>query len=95
MARKKAGSTREAVDHHIQALEQENQLDTHGVALAAVAKKLADLLDGGEPVLMTGTWARELRSTLVALAPRGGAGGDDDDDSWLTDLSATLRDPAE
>lgn len=87
------GETRQAVDQHIQALRQEQQLDTQGEALAQVAIKLADLLDAGEPVLMTGTWARELRSTLVALAPKGGA-GDGDDDSWLADLSATLRHPA-
>lgn len=88
------GSARDAVDAHVQALRQEQQLDTQGEALAAVAIRLADLLDAGEPVIMTGTWARELRSTLVALAPKGAA-GDGDDDSWLVGLSASLRHAAE
>ncbi len=85
------GSNRRAVDTHITALRREQQLDTHGEALAALARKLADLLDVGEPVMMTASWARELRQTLDALTPGGDSGDGDDDDSWVAGLPSPLR----
>lgn len=65
-------------------------MDTSSEALAALALNLAALLDRGDPVMMTASWARELRATMQALTPRGS--GDGDDDSWLTDLPAPVWD---
>lgn len=81
----------EAVREHVEALRREGQLDTQGEALAEIAFRLAGLLDVGEPVTMTASWTRELRQTLLDLAPKGTSGGDDDD-AWLDGLSAEVRD---
>lgn len=86
------GATESAVDEHIAALRREHSLDTGGEAHAALALRLARLIDEGEPVMMTASWARELRATLVVLTKQE-APGDGDDDSWVAGLSASLRDP--
>lgn len=88
------GACEGAVTAHVEALQRESQLDTHGEALAALAVNLAQKLDGGEPMMMTASWARELRMTLVALGPREAA-DDGDDDSWVADLPAAVRNPPE
>lgn len=91
------GPNEAAVEKHVEALRREQQLDTEGEVLAALALKLGELLDGGEPVTMTVAWARELRLALAALAPggRGDDGDDGADDSWLADLPSPLRDAAQ
>jgi hypothetical protein len=85
-----AGACEKAVKAHVRALQHESTLDTGGEALAALALNLAQRLDVGEPLMMTASWARELRMTLAALGPRE-APNDGDDDSWLTDLSTEVR----
>ena len=84
----------EAVTAHIEALRRERQLDTQGEALAAIAMRLAELLDVGQPVVMTASWTKELRQTILAMAPKGTPDGDDAD-SWLDGLSAEVRNPPE
>lgn len=88
------GACEKAVKAHVTALRRESTLDTGGEALAALAVNLAKKLDVGEPLMMTASWARELRMTLAALGPREAA-GDGDDDSWLADLSAEVRNTEE
>jgi hypothetical protein len=90
----RAGACAKAVTSHVEALRREQQLDTQGEALAALAVNLAKKLDVGEPMMMTASWARELRMTLAALSPREAA-DDGDDDSWLAGLPAAVRDTEE
>jgi hypothetical protein len=94
MPRRKAPkSNTVAVGELVDSLRREQQLDTHGEALAALALTIAAKLDEGEPVMMTSAWARELRQTLALLMPARGV--DDDDDDWTSALSAEVRDTPE
>lgn len=99
-------TTQTAVRHHIDALRRGQPVDTYGEALATLALDLAEHIDRGVPVHMTGTWHRELRQTLEALGPSlvvpgpEDADGDDDaepedPDAWLDGLSTPVRDAEE
>lgn len=82
-----------AVAAFVDSLRREQSIDTHGEALAALALTLAAKLDAGEPVMMTASWARELRQTLAALTVK--VGDDSDDDDWASSLPAPVWDQKE
>lgn len=93
------GTNETAVHAHLEALREERDFDTGDEVNAALAVTLAQLLDGGEPVTMTLSWARELRTILAALSHQEGPTGDTDPgapadppaDGWVAGLSTSLR----
>lgn len=94
--REEPGPVETAVQGHISSLRDAGLMDTAGEALAALALNLAARLDAPLPEGMKGdptaSWSRELRATLLALAPKEAPGGDDD--SWVAGLPAPVQHPS-
>lgn len=77
-----------SVSNLVADLRREDQMDSHGEALATLALTLAAALDGGAG-MATAAVARELRATLDKLTESSHV---DDDDDWVAGVSAEVRD---
>jgi hypothetical protein len=65
------------------------EIDQATEPLAAVALKLAEVLDSGRALMAAAATSRELREVLSVLA--GETTDDDKFDAWLAGLSAPLQ----
>jgi len=82
------GRNAQAVTNLVADLRREDQMDSHGEALATLALTLAGVLDDGVG-MATAAVARELRATLDKLTESSHV---DDDDDWVAGVSAEVRD---
>ncbi len=89
MPRRVAGA-KQATERMVADLRREGVWSSADEALAAVAFKLAEVLDAGAG-MATAAVARELRATLTQL--RDARPADDDVDDWIADVSASVQHP--
>lgn len=73
-------------------VDAQGDLDELGQARAALALRLATVLDSGQGLMATAAISRELRETLADLAGEGNA--NDELGAFIADLSTAVRNPA-